>query len=311
MRKLLQLKNWLTIEEATRHLSVLFEERVSEADVLRLALDRHIKLSVNFVNPVDARPGKVVSVDKSKSWAISRDSHGIFQIETDYEKTDPSSDIGNLLPSVSPENAWICSPLWPIYCGAMGIDMPDDTMLKFAKDVRSLKGVYDLPMLGAEVLDVENRYQMLTGGPVVTKASYVGAFVVTEAEHFYELQVYADDNNALERPWNYRRNLANFSPAESLPSDAILVVRTSELAAFDGSKEKSLSNTERDSLLKLVIGMAEKGYGYNPNEKRSDVVPVIVRDLEILGISMTDDTVRKYLKQASKKLPPLPPKTFS
>jgi hypothetical protein len=37
--KLFKLKKWLTVPEAARHLSTLFEEAVSEADVLRLVLD--------------------------------------------------------------------------------------------------------------------------------------------------------------------------------------------------------------------------------------------------------------------------------
>ena len=44
MQKLLNLKEWLTIADAARHLSILFGEDVSEPDVLRLALDGHLTL---------------------------------------------------------------------------------------------------------------------------------------------------------------------------------------------------------------------------------------------------------------------------
>ena len=50
MKKLLKLREWLTVPEAAGHLSILFGEDVTEADVLRLALDGHLTLSVNFVN---------------------------------------------------------------------------------------------------------------------------------------------------------------------------------------------------------------------------------------------------------------------
>jgi hypothetical protein len=50
VKKLLKLKEWLTVPDAARHLSILFGEAVSEADVLRLALDGHLTLSVYFVN---------------------------------------------------------------------------------------------------------------------------------------------------------------------------------------------------------------------------------------------------------------------
>ena len=61
MSKLFKLKEWLTVPDAARHLSIAFGEEVSEPDVLRLALDGHLKLSVNFVNHARARRGKVVS----------------------------------------------------------------------------------------------------------------------------------------------------------------------------------------------------------------------------------------------------------
>ena len=50
MKKLAQLKKWLTVADAARHLGIHFGEDVSEADVLRLALAGHLTLSVYFVN---------------------------------------------------------------------------------------------------------------------------------------------------------------------------------------------------------------------------------------------------------------------
>ena len=39
MKKLLKLKQWLTVADAAHHLGILFGEDVSEADVLRLEGD--------------------------------------------------------------------------------------------------------------------------------------------------------------------------------------------------------------------------------------------------------------------------------
>ena len=66
MRKLLKLKEWLTVPDAARHLSILFEEEVAEADVLRLALDGHLTLSVLFVNHTHARCGSIVPLERAK-----------------------------------------------------------------------------------------------------------------------------------------------------------------------------------------------------------------------------------------------------
>jgi hypothetical protein len=42
LKKLLNLKRWLTVADAIRHLSILFGEDVSEADLLQLALEGHL-----------------------------------------------------------------------------------------------------------------------------------------------------------------------------------------------------------------------------------------------------------------------------
>jgi hypothetical protein len=59
LKKLLKLKEWLTVPDAARHLSILFGEDLSEADVLRLGLDGHLTLSVDFVNHAQAQCGKM------------------------------------------------------------------------------------------------------------------------------------------------------------------------------------------------------------------------------------------------------------
>ncbi|MEO6561662.1 MAG: hypothetical protein ABIN99_01260 [Nitrosospira sp.] len=311
MTKLYKFKSWLTIEEAARYLTAGLCEQVGEADILRLALDRRLKLSVRFVNSADVRRGNVVPFDKTITWDARRNSRGGFDITTTSSSDNLPDNIRSMRIPYS-GNFWL-TMAWSVYAGAMGLSMPDDTMLKLQKNVESLKGVHDLPMLGAEVLDIENRYQKLTGGPAVTGPTHVGAFIQTEAGQFCEIQVYEPlPGSSFERPWNYRKNVACFSAAGSLPSDAVLVMRPSELEAFitsigasNSSKEKPLLGTERDSLLKLVIGMAIKGYGYDPSStKKSTTVSEIERDLAELGIELTDDTIRKYLKEAISKLAP-------
>lgn len=85
------------------------------------------------------------------------------------------------------------------------------------------------------------------------------------------------------------------------------VVMMSEVALFEGNAGATdnvarvggaVSTTERNTMLKLVIGMAMRGYGYDPGAARSDAPKSIADDLEALEISVTDDTIRKYLKEA-------------
>lgn len=76
-----------------------------------------------------------------------------------------------------------------------------------------------------------------------------------------------------------------------------------ERLALQSTKEKPLGPKERQSALKLIIGMAMSGYGYDPLDKRSPKVREIANDLSLLGISLDTDTVRKWLKEAKELLP--------
>ena len=67
--------------------------------------------------------------------------------------------------------------------------------------------------------------------------------------------------------------------------------------------EKQLSTRERDSLLKLIIGMAVGGYGYDVTEARSKQPAVIADDLDQAGVHLDVDTVGKWLREAAAFLP--------
>ena len=59
------------MEESARHLSILFGEEVAESDVLRLGLDGHLPLSVDFVNHAKGDIGHVVAIKEAKMYVIA------------------------------------------------------------------------------------------------------------------------------------------------------------------------------------------------------------------------------------------------
>jgi hypothetical protein len=71
----------------------------------------------------------------------------------------------------------------------------------------------------------------------------------------------------------------------------------------ESARAKDISTRERDSLLKLIIGMAIGGYGYDPSQRRSEKVSEIAADLDRAGVGLDVDTVRKWIKEASDLLP--------
>ena len=80
--------------------------------------------------------------------------------------------------------------------------------------------------------------------------------------------------------------------------------RVIPFSAPDTGAKKELSESERNSLLKLVLGMAIDGYGYNPTATKSTLTGSnkngLSAKLMTHGISITDDTIRKYLNEAKE-----------
>ena len=77
-----------------------------------------------------------------------------------------------------------------------------------------------------------------------------------------------------------------------------------EAPSLPDAPSRPLGAKERDSLLKLVIGMAVTGYKYDPGARKSFVPKEISQDLDRLGVGLDPNTVRKWLKAASELLPP-------
>jgi len=67
--------------------------------------------------------------------------------------------------------------------------------------------------------------------------------------------------------------------------------------------EKPLPTRERESLLKIIIGLAMEELGYDPAQARSPIPGEISGILQRRGMNLSDDTVRKYLQEARELLP--------
>ena len=79
-----------------------------------------------------------------------------------------------------------------------------------------------------------------------------------------------------------------------------------ELATYTNTENKDgLSETERTSLLKMILGMAVSKYRYQGDASRNtatgDNRGSIASDLEKRGIALDPDTIRRYLKEAWDK----------
>lgn len=66
---------------------------------------------------------------------------------------------------------------------------------------------------------------------------------------------------------------------------------------------KPLHVKERETLQKMIIGMAIKGYSYDPKASKNTSIQEIADDLASLGLSLDPDTIRKWVKEAAEILP--------
>ena len=209
MSKLFKLKEWLTLEEAARHLSILFAEAVTVADVLRLGLDRHLTLSVDFVNHAQAELGRVLpfkDVPKMKMPPMRRD--GTPGLE---EWTFPDGVCIEKVDKVT-----------------------DDTLfVHFEKETMTIDGIWDIEMLGAERIDIENRFQSLTSGPAVQLINMDGTFVSRANGTWASLQDQFEDEIVEDSAGKESRIKGSYYPANGLPKDSALIVRTDALRSFE------------------------------------------------------------------------------
>ena len=227
MSKVFKLKNWLTISDAAKHLATVFGEDVTNADVLRFGLDRRLTLSVNFAGCPSVWRGSTEPYENSTDIVESLDGE-IFQKE-------------------------------------IGVRLTETKIMKVEGKLFRLEGTCDLPMIGNEKYHVERIYRTLVGWPHERTLNIEGTFLTVHGvEGIFALQADPNGKNQYVEippmPWH----VEGYIPAQGLPDDSVLVVRTSELSRFVQSVaeesetiEKPLSTRERDTLLTIIAVLAK------------------------------------------------------
>ncbi|CCQ12452.1 hypothetical protein PALB_33910 [Pseudoalteromonas luteoviolacea B = ATCC 29581] len=146
MDKLFKLKSWLTIPEAVKYLSMALSEPVLESDVFRLALDGHLKISVNLVNGAQAYLGKYVSTEEIDWTTFSMDL---------LEKPFTAPSNHEMLIKSKAWESLIKNNLLPLE----QFQSNKDYYTQFNNEsLRSISGIWDLTLIGSEYLDLKFRY---------------------------------------------------------------------------------------------------------------------------------------------------------
>lgn len=233
MNKLLKLRQWLTLSEAARSLSTLVGEEVTAADLLRLAIDRQLTLSVHFVNGVYLRQWIAVDMSSVKWTEVpSPDGEGVER----YVE------------------------------GGTVHAMEDGSTMQLTGPVfRLMPGVADLLMIDSADTEIECEYQRRTGGPLPTTQLWNGLTIKTSDGDLFQVQASRGDSEGRETssPTWPLFEPQEFLPARSLPEGAVFVVRTESLTALqsklaapevksDGASEKMPPRVEATYL--TIIG---------------------------------------------------------
>ncbi len=237
--ELSKLKEWFTTSDAARYLSDILHEEVNASDVLRLALDGHLTLSVNFTQDAYVKRAQIVS-GKDAILDNSSDLPWNIELPSDNWKEE-ARKLVDTVPLPEPGE-----PI--IYVKSVALD--EERFVNLEGYVTSISGVWDLPMISAERIDVENRYQKLVGEPDLHIKHLHGSYVNKQDGSFCQLQKrYSNDYlRDREKKWEadhpetktvgFMRCVRphmdpfNYYPAPGLPVGSALVVRRSALVEF-------------------------------------------------------------------------------
>jgi hypothetical protein len=282
--KLFKLKKWLTVAESATYLSLAFSETVTESDIYRLVLDRHLTLSANLVNYGYARTGRSVGIDDADFYMS--DNLGLASINETIDKIRKERGEDPLIRPTAPHKI--------IRSVAIGENQYFKRDVK--NDFTTIGGIWDLVMVGNNELNIEHMFQVLTGGPEITLTCLDGIFLSQPSGEVCELQVSVDENeyqtgsNAELREIheqigsgsltgkNAKKALAdhkeqrveylsyvkskpekdNYNPAHLMPQDAIYVLKMSSLNALTGKVGSGSVTDTTQRNYELAIGLLTK-----------------------------------------------------
>lgn len=309
----MQLKPWLSLAEAAEFLSTEFNEKIVMTDILRFAMEGKLQLSIRFINFVPAKVGEVVKLcDADSMLTKDKKLHPRQHIRIKpFKENAKLQEKGDTLSIIAKRTDCFDTRVLIVEDGKEALKHSDNTRFLNLKDkITNCTGVYELAMIGTEVLWVENEYQLMTNGPELEywQADIMdGAFVSLDDDTIYQLQDEFKNHPEL--------NVSNgYFPLVPKPHDSELIIKTAEAQSFVElytshtlKKPRSIAaqERERNSMLKIIYGIAISKYDYDPNKDRNSATGEnsgsIRADLELKGILIDNETVKKYLDEAGEK----------
>ena len=166
MASIFNLKSWVSLDDAAKHLNPFFDEEIDVKDLLGLVLEGHLQLSINFVNHTYGVLGQAVSKDEIQ--------------ESDWEEME--------LPFSGKQYVLMLHELY------------NDKWLREQnrKTLQSVTGVWDLTIAGHGLYEVEHLYYILSNGTGVTKDTLGGVEVTQGNKTFVIYEPFHADKKKAE-----------------------------------------------------------------------------------------------------------------
>jgi|GEM_PF-4993280 len=256
LNKLKKLKPYLTLEEAAKRLSRDINNEgveVTEADILLLALDGDLTLSVRFGRSTPARQGELVKYEQTE-WILATPSFSIARKPEPSSNSESKVKLPHALKSLREENQ---DALKSVDIPMMtSVHAGENRFINLEKWITETRGPFDLTMWGAEALHAERRYQRLTGAQEVPYIDRNGALLRDSDDNIWQLQEVIADGEDKYGSFHYQRDY--YRPC-GLPADSELVVRFDALSELEKyllsdseSPEAPLDNRGQRSVKKII-----------------------------------------------------------
>ena len=235
--KLSLLKNWLTLKDSAKYLSRALGEDVSVADLLQLALQQKLILSISLVTGHFGAKGKQVSLEDAELCRFSIKSERRDKVIETIAGAEKQAHLDRLSRAPLTNNAFgvVDRPKEDVSVQFKGNVLHDYSgVLEFDEDnIHSIYGLWDLTMMGAEALDIEDEFYKNIGGPDVNLSTNSGVILshpeIDSWLKLYHLKPDANDDLSPD----------DFVPADRIPKGEPIIIRRDELQRFANSLNES------------------------------------------------------------------------
>ncbi|SFT48188.1 hypothetical protein [Halomonas saccharevitans] len=248
--KLYSLKEWLTLDDAASHLTSVLAEQVTVSDILQLAIQKRLKLSVNLISGTYANKGVIRDITEARV-LLCPAGHPLSWMRGD----EPATRLEKKLRAIGVIRAGDIEKLdeeirtavadHRVEALHVGEGISETEVVEFEQGVQMLSGIYDLPMLSLEKSLVEEMYYPRVGGPDIDPWGLEGVWLEREGciyrlckrmatQADYDACGTEDSISEWEKRYT---DPSRWFPADRLPEECAIILRRTNLDAFIDSLE--------------------------------------------------------------------------